>query len=96
MHTRATIVISHDGKTAELHQNGKQLYAHIASPADATFIVADARPLPGSPDPVGQNHNEGVHKLAIHLSAMTRGTIAVIYTAEPLVTPPTIQDLDAW
>jgi hypothetical protein len=95
MHTRATIALSKDGKTAELQQNGKRLYAHIASPADATFGVTDARPLPGSPAPAGQDHNAGVHKLVIHLPVVTRETIAVVYSPEP-VGSPAVQDLDAW
>ncbi len=58
-HTRASITLHDDGRRAVLTQDGKTLTAELLSPADATFAVMDARPLRTSPDPQGQNPNNG-------------------------------------
>ena len=58
-HTRAAIALHDNGRRAVLTQDGKTLTAELLSPADATFSVMDARPLPTSPDPQGQNPNNG-------------------------------------
>lgn len=58
-HTRAVIDVADDGRSATLSQDGKRLRARIVSPEDARFEVMAATPLPGSPDPRGQNPNNG-------------------------------------
>ena len=66
MHTEAEIEVSGDGRVARLKQNGKQLAVRIVAPENATFSVMPAAPLPTSPNPGGQNPNDGMRKLAIH------------------------------
>jgi hypothetical protein len=58
-HTKATIELADDRRSAILKQDGKRLRATIVSPAKATFAVMDAAPLPSSPKPEGQNPNNG-------------------------------------
>jgi len=111
-HTRAQVQLADDGRSAVLSQDGHRLRATIVAPNDARFVVMDARPLPGSPDPAGQNPNNGAtianaaggsgrivmrgqipefgppnpaaayRKLAIHLEAITRGQVEVVF--EPI------------
>lgn len=59
MHTRASVELSPDGRSATLTQGGQRLTATLESPADARFTVMPASPLPTSPDPQGQNPNDG-------------------------------------
>ena len=66
-HTCANIDISTDGKSAVLDINGKKLLAKIISGAGAKFTVMEAAPLPTSPIVVGQDNNEGIRKLSIHI-----------------------------
>ncbi len=83
MHTRAEVVIDNDGRGATLRQNGKQLRVTLAkAPAAAKFTVMPAAPLPTSPNPAGQNPNNGVRKLAIHLSGVKTVQLDVRY--EPI------------
>jgi hypothetical protein len=77
LHTPAAVAITDAGRVATLSQHGKQLRAHLVSPADAMFSVMDAAPLPSSPNPPGQMANERVRKLAIRLRDVQRATIAV-------------------
>ncbi|MGB0768648.1 MAG: heparinase II/III domain-containing protein [Phycisphaeraceae bacterium] len=58
-HTTASIALTADRRAADLVQEGKCLRARIVSPEGARFAVMDAGPLPGSPDPAGQNPNNG-------------------------------------
>lgn len=62
-HTPAMVTISEDGRSAVLSMQDKQLHVFLASPAEARLAVMDARPLPGSPDPEGQNPNNGASLL---------------------------------
>ncbi len=79
MHTQASI--TPNGKTATLTQNGKTLTAEIVSPANATFTVMDAQPLPTSPTPE-QADNKNRRKLTIHLTNVTDLTIKVKLTPQ--------------
>ncbi|MCC6679956.1 MAG: heparinase II/III family protein [Phycisphaeraceae bacterium] len=60
-HTRAQVELSEDGRTATLWQGDKTLRVELLQPTDSNvkFTVMDARPLPGSVDPVEQNPNNG-------------------------------------
>lgn len=58
-HTRAKVELRNDDRTALLEQDGKRMVVELIDPADAHFTVMDARPLPTSPDPPGQNPNNG-------------------------------------
>ncbi len=79
-HTQADISISSDGKTATLTQNGKKLLAQIASPDNAKFTQMNASPLSSSPNPSGQNANEGYRKLVIKLTKTSSASITVFFT----------------
>ncbi|HEX6972587.1 MAG TPA: heparinase II/III family protein, partial [Limnochordia bacterium] len=100
MHTRADVRLGADGRTALLERNGRRLSARILSPAEASFTVMEARPLPTSPDPAGQNPNSEVRKLAIRLDDVTKTTLAVQLV--PLAdeafapVPPELIPLEAW
>jgi hypothetical protein len=85
MHTKADIEA--DNRRARLKRNGKTLYAHLISPADASFSVLDAAPLPGTPDPERQAQNDGVRRLAIRLEQATAPRIAVVFSAVSEVPP---------
>lgn len=63
MHTRADLTV--DGDTAMLRRDGKRLQARLLSPADETFSVREAAPLPGHPDPEQATHDD-VQKLTVH------------------------------
>lgn len=76
MHTKATVTISADKKTATLTKGTKQMKVTISSPPDAVFTVMNATPLPTSPQ-VTQNKNSGYRKLAVHLTNTTKATINV-------------------
>ncbi|MCS7265423.1 MAG: heparinase II/III family protein [Armatimonadetes bacterium] len=99
MHTPSNVQISDDGKAAILSQGDAQLRAILVSPEDARFTVMDARPLPTSPDPKGQNPNKGVRKLAVNLKGISSVRLSVMLQpvtetkAEKL--PPLIP-LDKW
>ncbi len=62
-HTRAAITLDDDSRAATLTRNGRTLRAVLLEPADARFEALPARPLPTSPDPQGQNPNNGARKL---------------------------------
>lgn len=80
MHTRATIEVSEDGKSAVLHQKGKRMRAAIVSPAEGNFYAMEAEPLPGTPTNIYQADNTGVQKLALNIPSASSATIAVEFT----------------
>jgi len=92
--------VSADGTTVTLTQGNKRLWGKILSGGGA-FQIMDARPLPTSPDPPGQNPNTSYGKLAIHLSGITNTTLAVWFVPlapgqnPPIVSPP-ITPLAEW
>ncbi len=60
MHTQAKVEISDDGRSAKLTKDGQAITVSIArGPGKARFALMPARPLPTSPDPEGQNPNNG-------------------------------------
>lgn len=77
MHTRAGIAISADGRTATLTQDGQKLEARIASPGNAKFTWAPAKPLWSSPAPAGQASNHEIRKLMVELPGATSGTLSI-------------------
>ena len=78
LHTPAQVKVSDDGATATLIQGEKKLSARLLSPAKAKFTVIDAQPLASSPKPEGQNKNEGVRKLAVHLEGVSDLRLVVV------------------
>jgi hypothetical protein len=81
MHTKASIQVGEDGKSALLTQNGKRLWVTMTSPkqelSKAVFEVMEAKPLPESPNPQGQTNNAGIRKLAVKLDGVTSVQLAV-------------------
>lgn len=82
MHTKASVQVAEDGKSALLTQNGKRLWVTMTFPkeapiAQAAFQVMEAKPLPESPNPKGQIANNGIRKLAIKLDGATNVRLAV-------------------
>jgi hypothetical protein len=78
MHTPARIEVTQDGRSAILTEKQARVEARILSPAEGTFSVMDAQPLPSSPHPENQAANKGIKKLAIHFPRLTQATIAVL------------------
>lgn len=74
-HTDAEIELNPCCKTAILTKDGKKMKVQILS--EGTFEVMDAKPLPSTPVIEGQNANEGIKKLAIHLTDFKEGRIIV-------------------
>lgn len=88
MHTKADIKISQDGKTAILNQNGSQLSVRLMnSQPNYRLTIMDARPLPSSPNPKGQQKNLGIKKLAVQLKNVRNESITIVFT--PLSKNPT-------
>ena len=77
MHTKANIEILKDGSAARLTLNDKYLWIELDSDKDAHFTVMDASPLSVSPNPSGQNKNEGIRKLAIELNHVEDYTLTI-------------------
>ena len=82
MHTTADIELEDGGRTARLTQNGKSLTSRLVEPAGAAFTVMPAAPLPTSPNPEGQNPNEGIRKLAIHFEGVEELELTVRFEPE--------------
>lgn len=78
-HTEAEIEISEDGKSAYLTKDGKTLLAEIINGEGAAFSVMDAKPLETSPKVAGNNPNEGIRKLVIHIPECKDLDLAVTF-----------------
>jgi hypothetical protein len=97
MHTRAEIALSKDGRSAELTQNGKHFYVTVLAPEAVRFAIVEARPLPTSPDPHGQDTNAGVRKLVIEVPPVEDARIAVLLSPDrPSGAAPNVVPLEAW
>lgn len=101
LHTRAEIEVGADGRSAVLRQGGRRLWAGILGNGHARFTVMDARPLYNSPDPPGQDHNEGVRKLTVHWEVAVNPVLAVLLAplAEGQLEPgalPKVRPLAEW
>ncbi|MGQ9513707.1 MAG: heparinase II/III domain-containing protein [Thermoproteota archaeon] len=101
MHTCAQIELKQEKDEAILMQGEAKMLARILSPSDARFEIIDAKPLPTSPKPKGQEENEDVRKLAIHLRKISSVQIAVLLTPfEGVEEPPSesipINRLSKW
>ena len=80
-HTQAAVEISEDGKKAYLDRNGKRMLAEIVCGEGAMFSVMPAKPLETSPKCPGQNENEGVTKLTIHLKNISKLQLMVVFNS---------------
>jgi hypothetical protein len=100
MHTAAEIQISDDKRSAVLKQGGAIVRAELLSPAQATFELRPAAPLPGSPNPERQNPNKGIRKLTVHVAEARQLRLAVLLAPQregqsPMATPA-VQALADW
>jgi hypothetical protein len=69
MHTRASIRLSEDKRTAFLKQNGKEIMVFLSFPAKASFEILKADYIPGRSFPLTKNSaNDGFKKLVVHLT----------------------------
>jgi hypothetical protein len=96
MHTPAQIEVGGDGASAVLSQSGKTMTARILAPPGAKFEVMDARPLTTSPNPDGQNQNQGIRKLAVHLENVTDLRLAVLLTPTTVGDSPKVKPFVEW
>lgn len=99
MHTSAQIQV--DGNSAILVQGDAMLWCHILAPSDVQFTAMDAKPLPTSPDPKGQNPNSGIRKLAIRIGNVSDLRLCVILVPlrkgeQPPQTMPPVKALSEW
>ena len=70
-HTRADVEVAPDGRSATLREDGRELAVSLEDHDDLRLHAVAARPLPSSPDPAGQNDNEGVTRLEIVAESVT-------------------------
>ncbi|MCX7621393.1 MAG: heparinase II/III-family protein, partial [Acidimicrobiales bacterium] len=98
MHTRASIDVSSDGRSALLTQDGQLIRARVVAPVGARFSVWEATPLPTSPHPELQGSNSGVRKLTLHLSLTEPTTIVVVLEPDETLDPvdPDPRSLGNW
>jgi hypothetical protein len=90
LHTPAAVHLAPDHRVAVLSQNCRQLQVRLLHPAQATFEVSKARPLPLSPHPLKQGANQGVQKLTINLHHAQDVRLVVWLTplTDPAACPP--------
>lgn len=79
IHTQAAITLSADKQVAILKIGDQQLVAEILSPANGTFEVWDAKPLLNEPLSVGNNKNNNIKRLTIHLKDVKQTAITVVF-----------------
>lgn len=83
MHTQADILLDNENNKAILTKKGKSVVLDfITDASDFELSVMNARPLPGSPDPEGQNLNAGYRKVAIKMNAT--GNVNLTVKISPL------------
>jgi hypothetical protein len=101
MHTRAQATVAEDRRSVVLEMGGQRLWVGLVTPDKAGFEIMDARPMVHSPDPAGQNPNEGCRKLAIHLEVVVNPAVTVWFVplkpgeAAPAVLPA-VESLGSW
>lgn len=79
MQTTKDVVVADDGKSATLSSGKKHMKLILQSDcASAKFEVTAAAPLPVSPNPVGQNANEGYYRIAVKSANVTSLNMRVI------------------
>jgi len=80
MHTKAQIKIGKDAHSAILQRDNAQLQVLLNSRSSYKFVVMNAEPLVSSPDPEAQDKNEGITKLAVHLTKAKKEKIELLFT----------------
>jgi hypothetical protein len=80
VHTKATIIIAPDGKTAYLRQNGKQVRVRLQTEGNYRFQILPATYLPGQDFPLTRNtENRGFRKLAVRFDDVKNMEIRVVF-----------------
>jgi hypothetical protein len=79
MQTRASVRLADGGRTLLLSQGGQSMRLQLLRPPGARFGVGPAHPLPSSPHPHGQNPNQGVTRITIHISGANDLTIETLF-----------------
>jgi hypothetical protein len=95
-HTPATITLQDGRKKALLQMGGKKLIAEIISPANAAFEIMQPVLLPTSVSSTGNNPNQGIRKLVIHLKGIRKTTLTVILYDESNAHKITLLPLEKW
>ncbi len=102
MHLNAStrLDIDPDGQAALLTQGSDRLWIRLLT-GNGRFERRDARPLPASPNPSGQNLNTNYHKLALQLTQTTHATLAIWFAPlqpgePPPAYPPPLRPLADW
>jgi hypothetical protein len=80
MHTPAQVELSSENTQATLTLGDARLVARLLLPAAARFVVMDTQPLPTSPHPEKQARNQGLRKLAVHLTGAQDVRLMVLLT----------------
>lgn len=101
MHTQAAIEgYGADNRSVILNRGGQRIWVGILD-GEGSFEVKDARPLSTSPQPTGQNANNGVRKLIIHRTGAERWDLTVAflpleYGASVPDSIPRVSALEQW
>lgn len=105
MHTRASIDLLPDGRSAILSQAGQRVWVHfLEAPAGATLGQMDAVSLPTTPAPDGEppeDSTEGIRKLYLHNVGdadvdLTAWLVPLEKGEDPPTSMPAIPALDSW
>ena len=76
-HTNTAAEVSSDRRSVMMSRGADRLWVGLIS-SNGTFAVSNAVPLPGSPNPAGQNANLSYRKLALRFTGVTNTTLAVL------------------
>lgn len=77
MRSETEAEVAEDGKSAILRKNGQRLWVGLMTDCDAKFEIRAAKPLPGSPDIVGQQENNEFKKLTLKFEEVTEVNASV-------------------
>jgi hypothetical protein len=100
LHTPANIKLKEDGKKAIMEIENKLLYAIILNPDSCKFSIMEAKPLPSSPSPAGQNENKGIKKMGINIKDVNKLNLRVLLIPveknQKLPALKEIKDMSKW
>ena len=80
MHTKASIEVAPDGKSAILTQDGRKLHAKLIGSGSAKLLDMPADPLPTSPNPAEMWSRAGYRKLAVYVESEASPTLNLLLT----------------
>ena len=94
-HTKATIDISEDGKTAKLTIGDTVINAYILG-EDGAFFIKTAKSTEWSPKVEGQAENTGYARLSVNLKGKTSYTLSIAFVPEGQTAPIGVTPLANW